>query len=179
MSGTRRPLQFQVRTLLLGVFVVSIPLALICWRLRMVTIQDRAIESARTKIATCGGVLDKGLVDGDFYVALQNRQITDEQLIDIAQDFQRFPGPWFDQRHTIVLDVSGNPITDDAIPHLLGVNFLSVNLASTLITDRSIPELERLTLMKRLNISDTQISEAGADRLRESFRDRTLVCEGR
>jgi hypothetical protein len=172
-------LQFRVRMLLLGVLLVSIPLALVCWRLCVTRIQQHAIELARIKIAKLDGAFDKGLVDGDFYVALQNRKITDKQLIDISQDFQRFPGPWLDQRHTIVLDVSGNPITDDAVPHLVGVNFLSVNLANTRITDRSIPYLERLTLMNRLDISDTQISEAGVQRLRRTFPGRRLVCEDR
>lgn len=63
-------------------------------------------------------------------------------------------------------------VDDGDLDHLLLVRRIEeLSLAETLITDRSIPTLSRMSGLERLDIRGTALSDSGAGRLAEALDD--------
>ncbi len=176
MSASEFRPQFTLKQMLLAVTLLSIPLSLIGWWLHVRREQQAAIEAARAQVAELGGSFWMGNVNGDYNIELQDRNVNKRQLETLARHLRRFPGPYLDQTHYVILDLSGNPISDESLTHLIGVRLTELNVRNTPLTDNAIPVLEQLGV-PYLRISDTQITDSGVQRLRQSLDDRGILSQ--
>jgi len=159
--------------MLVVVTVLAIPLSLIGWRLRVRREQQAALEAARAQVGELGGWFWKGNVNGDYNVEFNDRNVNDRQLEAIARHLRRFPGPHLDQTHYVILDLRGNPISDEGLKHLIGVRLLELNLRNTSITDNAVPTLEELDV-PCLKLSNTRMTEGGVQQLRQGNAERGM-----
>lgn len=173
MSARRFRLQFTLRQMLVAVTVLAIPLSLVGWRLRVHRRQQAALEAAQAQVAELGGWFWKGNRKGEYNVELNDRNVTDRQLEALARHLRRFPGPYLDQTHDVILDLRGNPISDEGLQHLIGVRLVRLDLRNTPITDRAVPTLQELDV-PFLVLIDTRMTESGVQQLRQRNAERGM-----
>jgi len=165
----RPPFQYSLRTLLIVVTLVAIVCALVSWRVSIVHQRKVAVESVRDEVQALDGDFNKGLVDGTFYVGLEERDVNDTILTDLAAHFRRFPGPYLDQSHDLNLHLSGNPITDAGLSTLAGLNVTVLDVSGTEISDEGVATITTFKHLRRLNITDTQVTESGLGQIRSAL----------
>jgi hypothetical protein len=161
----RRFLRFSLRTLLLFVVVLSVPLGWFAWRLEKSRRQWEVVMEVQRLGAQAdyGGILGRtraATVLSDVEcVGVGGDQFGDDKMSRLLTLLQRLP-------HLEVLHVTHSPVTDRALTDLSGLRSLrSLNFAGTQITDTGLAQVSELTTLDRLNISATRITDVGLERL--------------
>ena len=162
--------------------------AAIAWHYYRLHDGSRMVAAARAQVQPLGGWIDQGLVDGDFYVHLEQTNIDDRGFVELAKKLHRFPPPHLDQNHTIeiyagktritdksiaalrgapvaALDVHGTAVSDASVPTICEFSLWQLDLRETKITDASVSKLSKLQLM-RLGVSNSQVTAKGIRQLK-------------
>lgn len=177
----RRWLQFSLRTMLVLVLVVSVPLGWFAREVQRVRVQRKAATaiqelggSVRYSPVSSAGVRAAVVSLGKLFgadmsrvvtgVVLNGTQISDAGLAHL----QGLP-----QLRTLFLD--NTQVSDAGLAHLRGLPQLKgLRLASTKISDTGLVHLRGLTQLGGLDLANTQISDAGLKHLRGLTRLRIL-----
>jgi hypothetical protein len=188
----RRWYQFSLRTLLVFVFLVSLPLSWLAVKIQ----QARERREAVAVFLKAGGQVryeyqvdeDFNQISGaetpapawlgnllgqDFFShvvavtarghALGNREVAQlERLTDLA-----------------FVDLSSTKVTDDGLRHLEGLpKLMCLSLIKTGVTDAGLVHLEVLTGLEYLHLRGTQVTDAGLKRLEGLHKLKFLGLEG-
>ncbi len=185
---TRRWFQFKLRTLLIAVPLLALPLSWFATRMEKARSQREAVEA----IAKLGGGVRYDYHDGPCDPA-EHPPIPSLLLTLLGDDFfSDVVGVGFFQDDVVdndltVLNTLRNldfvelvevPITDRGLHHLDGLHRLTyLNLKGSPITDVGLPQLTRLTTLARLDLTRTKITEGGVRKLVEALPDCVVVSE--
>lgn len=167
--------QFTLRTLLVAVLVLSVPLSWFAVRMEQSRKQKRSIEaleavgcgiSYEAKELPAVVVWAESFLGRDFFyeptlVYGSGSDITDDDLKHLAS---------FRQGDGIELDVSldNTSVTDAGLQYLTDVPTIhSLRLGSTRVTDAGLRHLKRLPRLRSLALDGTWISDAGLEQLTE------------
>jgi hypothetical protein len=159
----RRSLRFNLRTLLLFVVVVSVPMGWFAWRMQKARKQREAVEA----IVALGGLVYYDC--GNETTALQP---------PTPRVLQRFLGDDFfwdvDSISCIDLDF-GN----EEMAHVKGLsNLRGLSIGGTPITDAGLVHLEELPKLEALSLSTTHVTDAGMKHLRKMTELEGLWLDG-
>jgi hypothetical protein len=172
----RRTLQFNLRTLLLFVVVVSVPLGWFAWQMQKARRQREAVEAivgmGGLVYYDCGNettalepptprLLQRFLGDDFFWdvdsVSCIDIDFGNQELVHV-KGLSRLRG----------LSLGGTPITDAGLEHLKGLTKLeALSLSRTHVTDAGMKHLREMTELKGLWLDGTQVTDAGLEHLRE------------
>lgn len=185
---TRRWFQFRLRTLLIAVLLLAVPLSWIAMRIEKARRQREAVEA----IAKLGGGVRYDYHDGVCDPA-EHPPIPSLLLKLLGDDFfSDVVGVGFFQDDVVdndltVLNTLRNldfvelvqvPITDRGLRHLDGLHRLQyLNLKGSPITDVGLPQLAKLTTLARLDLTGTKITEEGVKTLVDALPDCVVVSE--
>ena len=171
--------QFSLRSLVVLVAAVAVPLGAFGVKLREVDRQRTAVEAIRE----VGGVVhydyevDKERVTVPLAKppapAILTKLVGVDSLADVHYvDFSyrqvRDAGlePLGALTELKLLALSGTQVTDAGVRHLEGLTSLdALNLSATQVTDAGVERLSVLTELKWLQLSNTQVTDAGLEHL--------------
>jgi len=188
-SPKRRWFQFRLRTLLIGVLVLSLPLSWFAWRMEKARKQREAVEA----LQSTGIFLDWQIVResepgvptwlaklfGDSYLFVEVRQVIwntqsnwkpvrDEHMIHLADlpDLRRIAVPTC-------------RVSDVGVEHLKGLtNLRSLDLSRTEVTDDGLKHLKEMSELQHLFLSGTQITDGGLEYLKGLANLKWLSLKG-
>lgn len=164
----RRWLRFSLRTLLVFVVVLSVPLTWFAWRLEKARRQREAVEA----ILGLGGVVAYDYQVDESGEWIEGAEPTAPEWLRklLGDDFfcdvlcvDVFPAPKFG---------------DDEARHLKGLTELEHLYLFSQISDSGLAHLEGLTKLKTLSLNGTQISDSGLAHLEGLTRLETLYLHG-
>ena len=143
----RRWLQFRLRTLLIAVVVLSLPLSWFAVRMEKARRQREAIAA----IERLGGVVERW---EDLSVPKWIRKF--------------FPDEFFIYAVEVVLD--DTEATDACLEHLKGMTNIDIlQLNGTKVTDACLEHLEGLTNLGFLRLKNTNVTPEGVKKLQEAL----------
>lgn len=127
----------RLRRILLAIVAVPFVLivALVCWYFLRLYIGYRMVESAGAEVKTWGGYIQRGNVDGDYYVHLEDTAIDDAKFARLVDKLNWFPPPYLDQKHEIEIYADNTRITDQSIFALRNISIRALDVHNTAISD--------------------------------------------
>jgi hypothetical protein len=192
-----RRFQFGVRSLLLFLVAVSIPLGWFAWEMQKARRQREAVEA----------ILDAGASVLYDYRSDENGAVFDEHLFPfgIGREETSTP-PWLRELFgddffcdvTVIWSIGGrvtdstlehlkgvnnvrtlhvplNPITDNGLEHIRGLKTLTtLTLFGAQITDAGLEHLNGLNNLQTLSLNDTQVTDAGLENVKGLTRLQSL-----
>ncbi len=181
--GKRRWLQFSLRTLLVIVLLVSVPLSWVAnkrhrHRRAVAKIRElggeviysyynEAVPSWR-RSETLRWLLGEDFISGAYQIGFGPSTVDDKGLIWLE-----------DLTENNILYLSDNPITDAGLVHLDGSSDLfALFLSNTKITDRGLRHLARLPNLATLRLEGTDVTDAGLKFLKEMHQLRDISLTG-
>ncbi|MGE3410020.1 MAG: leucine-rich repeat domain-containing protein [Pirellulales bacterium] len=192
----RRRFRFSLRTLLVSIALLSLPLSWIGWNMRQAARQRESVEEIRKEAGfesirydwqyTSGpdggwripwpNWLRKQLGDDFFYRVVYVRSLKTNAGLAHLENLQ----------HLRELDLwtYDSEVTDAGLQHIKGLSQLEVlSLRATKATDAGLEHLRGLSRLRTLNLSQTQFAGTGFQHLKglKQLRDldlsRTLVSD--
>lgn len=188
----RRWFRFSLRTLLVVVLLLSVPMGWFAVKLRQAEKQRKAVEA----ICQVGGevIYDyqlpgrelpipawlRDLIGEDFFsdvavVNLSTEVVGDKMIDDHLKTLPSLEG----------VGLFSTRVTDAGIAHLKGLtNLKNLNLYNTPVTDAGVEHLKGLMRLEQLDLSSTQVTDKGLihleglDRLKLLVLDDIHVTEG-
>jgi hypothetical protein len=175
----RRWLQFSLRTLMVLMLLISVPLGWLAFKMRQATEQRavvRQIEELGGTAVHCGQFepLEKwpprvpswllNALGDDFfrtinYVALCGSKVTDAELVRLRA---------LPQLRSLYL--RGSQVTDAGLVCLPGLTRLEeLSLANTRVSDAGLTHLRALTQLRTVNLRNTQVTDAGVAELQKAL----------
>lgn len=143
----RRWRQFSLRTLLVLVFLASIPLSWFAVKMQQAREQRQIVEA----IQKLGGSVEYGVRFSDLIVPRSLRNV-------LGDDF-------FGSVSRVVFD-DCQQVTDSELDHLNGLSQLeSLSLNGTCVTDAGLEHLKRFPQLYWLSLDGTQVTDAGLKHL--------------
>lgn len=94
MSPSAAKWRFTLRQLFLWMALAAVPLTAVGCLVRLNARwneAERTVTRASINVEELGGHITKGLVNGTFYVHLENCPLTDKGLADLAVELRAFP----------------------------------------------------------------------------------------
>ena len=187
----RRWFQFRLRTLLIAIVVLSLPLSWFAMRMKRVRRQRQAVatierlggyvqyeEGQVATPATAGGV-------SQACWSWLRSMLGDDFLFDVVE--VAYLPPEFGDKDVACLKglvnlgrlaLIGTGISDAGLEHLQGMTSLeALLLDGTAITDAGLKYLEGLTNLEALALSNAEITDVGLERLQEMSRLRLLYLD--
>lgn len=179
----RRWFRFSLRTLLVVVLLLSLPLGWFAVKLRQAEKQRKAVEAIRE--ARGRVVYDYELKDDEFYVrpeppgpAWLRRLVGDDFFADVVhilttdwpdpprQSGDVFLGHVNGLRHLESLNLFVTPVTDAGMENLEGLTTLeTLTLYGTQITDGGVGNIKGLSKLESLSFCDTKVTDGGLENL--------------
>ncbi len=167
----RRWLQFRVKTLLIAVLVLSLPLSWFGMRMERARKQREAVEAIERKggsvfyepVKTSVPQWMRGLF-GDFFF---------EDVVQVCP-----PGDFDDDEATYLKDLAdlerlnlySTQVTDAGLRHFKGLtNLESLSLDDTQVTDAGLEHLKDLANLETLFLYSTQVTPEGVKKLQEAL----------
>jgi len=196
--------QFSLRSLVVLVVAVAVPLGWFGVRLREAERQRRAVEAIRKAGGTVWydyhntlyGVIEpraepptpawlRNLLGEDFFADVvhvgysrprPSPSVFTEANTDVGDvDLAHVKG----LERLKYLNLSGTRVTDGGLQHLSGLTRLEVlRLSCTPITDDGLEDLKRLTELTHLHLTCTQITDAGLEHLTGLTKLKYLFLDG-
>lgn len=175
-SKRRKWLQFRLRTLLIAILALSLPLSWFAVRLQRARRQREAVAA----IEGLGGNVQYERPQGKQHpLFLRLRDLLGQDFFDrVTLVYLQGNVTNADLEHlTALLDLErlilrSTQITDDGLKHLQAVVSLRfLELISTSITDVGLTQLEALPNLQRLTIDDADVTPEGVEYFRESHPD--------
>jgi Leucine-rich repeat (LRR) protein len=183
-KSRRRWLRFSLRTLLVFVLVLSVPLGWFAWRLDKARRQREVVEA----ILKAGGS-----VVYDYQLDKDGRPNGGEPMTpawlrkSLGDDFFR-EVMWVNFHLTQVtdagleyikglnnleeLDLGNTQVTDAGLEHFKGLNSLEgLWLDNTQVTDAGLKHLKGMTNLRELYLNDTQVTDESVEKLRDALPD--------
>ena len=185
----RRRFQFGVRSLLVFVVVVSIPLGWFAWQVEKARRQREAVEA----IAELGGEVfydyqfDEDMMWIDSAEPTTptwlRRLLGDDffcEVVAVYCEFTQFGDsdarPLQGLTELEVLWLEDTQVTDSGLAHLEELTKLqSLMLKGTQISDSGLAHLEGLTKLRWLYLSDTQVTDNGVANLQQALPNCKIV----
>ena len=176
--------QFRLRTLLIGVLLVSLPLSWFACRMQKARKQREAVEA----IQEAGG-----MITYSYRVKSMNPSVPKWACAIVGDDF--FFDVWAVESYTErfsddeavyltrltkleVLLLADTQITDAGLEHLKGLsNLETLYLIRAQITDAGLEHLEGITNLKELYLYGTQVTDEGVKKLQEALPDCEILHE--
>ncbi len=178
MSEPRKPerqwFQFRLRTLLIVVLLLSLPLSWFGAEVRRAK-QQRMTAKAFQRLG-CEVLLDRGslaavlgipesLAGFPDWVVARNVPLTDSDL----RHFRELP-------EIRGIQLNDTDITDAGLRYLSdSTNLITLHLSNTHITDAGLKHLKRLTNLRHLMLDGTLVTDAGMEHLLVLTKLRSLV----
>ena len=154
----RRWSQFRLRTLLIAILVLSVPLSWCAWRMERARRQREAVEMIERSGATFLYDEDTNTV---CEVTFLNFHLTDADL----KHLERLPS-------LRSIAVFGCDISDTGLEHLKGLTKLErLNLDCTHVSDSGLQHLEGLVNLRELHLNETRVTPRGVGKLQEVIPD--------
>ncbi len=184
----RRWLQYRLRTLLIAVLLLALPLSWIAMRMEKARRQREAVET----IAELHGMVwyDYHEILGDFaehppIPSLLLKLLGDDFFSDVVgvaffgdslgDDDLKVLGTL---PHIDFVILAGIPITDNGLRHLDGLpNLRCLVLEGSTISDAGLSQLEKLTTLTSLDLTGTKISDEGVRKLVDALPDCEVVSD--
>jgi hypothetical protein len=167
----RRRFRFSLRTLLMVVVLLSVPMGWFALKMRQAERQRQAVEA----IQKAGGYV---AYDYEFYgsgppgPAWLRRLLCEDFFANVVlvHFSMRFGDGYMVHLKGLTglewLELTGTQVTDGGLEHLRGLTKLdSLELSDTQITDAGLEHLKGLTKLEDLNLSNTQVTDAGLEYL--------------
>jgi hypothetical protein len=184
----RRWLRFRLRTLLVLVVVLSVPLGWVAMNMQQARRQREAVKAILEAggvvwyrfemgdgygygikqffVGTSSALLGKDMVDSVGSVRLGGQQITDDNIASLTE-FEDL----------LSLHLLGTRITDGGLEHIRGLrNLMDLSLGSPEITDHGMDHLKGLTSLYRLQLQNTQVTDEGIQKLQEALPNCEIIC---
>jgi hypothetical protein len=162
----RRRFQFGVRSLLLFLVAISIPLGWFAWEMEEARRQREAVEA----IGEAGGIVNYNYqYISDQFGGLQSTQPAWLRKL-LGDDFCY---------EVVAVDCSARDFDDNDARHLRALTKLErLLLGDTLITDKGLADLKGIIDLKRLSLENTQITGNGLAHLRGMTKLESLKLGG-
>jgi hypothetical protein len=175
----RRWLQFSVRTMMVLMLVISVPLGWLAYKVRQAREQRAVVRQIQELGGTAGHCVQfeprekwpprvpswlLNILGDDFfrtinYVALSGSKVTDAELVRLRA---------LPQLESLYLRSS--QVTDAGLVCLPVLTQLEeLSLDSTQITDAGLEHLRGLTQLKSLSLVNTQVTDAGVAQLQKAL----------
>jgi hypothetical protein len=175
----RRFLRFSLRTLLVSVVVLSVPLGWFAMQIERARRQREAVRA----IVEVGGTVTYTLRadEPELWAGCEKEPIPTwlpGRVCEVTvhgrdfrdNDMERLVAHLVNLPNLRVLCVNRTQITDDGLKHLAVLNTLEkLNLNDTKITDEQLMCLSQLTDLEVLSIGGTQVTEEGIERLQQAL----------
>jgi Leucine-rich repeat (LRR) protein len=171
----RRWFQFRLRTPLIAILVLSLPLSWFAVRMEKARRQREAVETIegplRGSVLYTREMLPAGArqtrsswlrahLGNDFFDEVLNVDLGNGQAPDAGLELLK------SLRNLKRLGLFSTNVTDDGLEHLKGLTSLEfLNLYKVQFTDAGLVHLKGLTNLKELYIRDAQITDAGLEYL--------------
>ena len=189
-KSRRRWFQYSLRSMLLLMLLVSIPMGRLAVKLQ----GARRQREAAVEIRRIGGVVSEGWVprpasrpgDQQLHKSTWLEKVLGEDL-SVTVRIVRLPGSATDVELRSVrwlpglveLELAGTKITDMGLSQIEGCTGLdTLDLSGTLVTDSGLVHLEGLTEIQILNLSRTDITDEGLEHIKGLTRLSELDLEG-
>jgi len=159
----RRWYQFSLRTLLVFVLVLSVPLAWLAMKMQ----KARKEREAEKAILKAGGVI---FYDSDTSFPVPTRlhvSFVDPFRVNITDDVLVHVKELANRGERMCLHLGGTQVTDAGLENLKGLTSLEeLWLRDTNVTDAGLKYLEGLTSLEWLELAYTNVTDAGLDHLK-------------
>ena len=164
----RRWYQFSLRTLLVAVLALSLPLGWVSWELE----KTRREQAAIAEYGQYDAFISYHQMSGPSWMVQRFRKIR-------AVDFSMNPfgatriaevklRPLKRMTNLVEVTLWNTTVDDAGLANLHGLSHLkSLNLGLTQVTDAGLVHLQDLTSLEVLDLGDTQVTDAGLAHLRQ------------
>lgn len=165
----RRWFQFRLRTLLIAILVLSLPLSWFAVRMQREAVEeiekmggrvlyDWGSEAVETGIDALPPKPSRGraLLGSDYFdkvevVDLNGTSVTDAELTHLAS-----------VPHLTHLFLQGTDVTDVGVQHVEGLtNLISLDLRNAQVTDAGLKRINGLTNLRHLDLGRTHVTDHG------------------
>jgi hypothetical protein len=162
----RRWLQFTLRTMLVLILIVSVPLGWFAHKLREAREHRAAVKAIQTLGGRVGSWPDRlGRLPGEevygdlVWVNLSRTPVRDAGLVYLRG-----------LRTLYRLNLDATKVTDAGLVHLNGLTQLEeLSLDSTQITDAGLEHLRGLTQLRTVDLRNTQVTDKGVNELQKAL----------
>lgn len=198
----RRWFQFRLRTLLIAILLLSLPLSWFAVALQRARRQRQAVEAIRE----LGGFVDqrertsvprwiRESFPEDFFTEVvevrllankhRNAMLKVLKAVSTDHEIEKLPphvaDPGVEHLKELTslrkLTLRNTTATGTDLEHLAGLtNLQELDLRDTEITDAGLEHLKGLTRLHFLKLNDAQVSLQGCQKLHESLPDCTILC---
>ena len=159
----RRWFQFRLRTLLIAVLVLSLPLSWLTWEIEKMK-RQRKIGAI---IEGAGAVVS--YEDAEPSVLQRIREFLGDDSVDIVVTAVLVNEEFVNEEGEVV-NAGWDEFGDDEATYLRELpNLKILSLRNTQVSDAGLEQLEGLTNLKLLYLNDTQVTPEGVKKLQEAL----------
>ena len=167
----RRWFQFKLRTLLIAILVLSLPLSWFAVRLERARRQREAVQVIEALGGTVWYYPDKPytkflcrILGSEFLVTVAGVDLCMIEVTDADLECLKHLD------HMDMVELNCTPITDAGLSHLQTLTSLEcLSISDTQVTDNGLRYLKGLTNLVALHISDTEVTSEGVRKLQQAL----------